>query len=88
MASGLAHGHKVSQSTISIVPAGCGLLIGTLARVEDKGKAIIARFTRGEPYLFQRAERCNRLKKPRLIRVSLASIREWGGAQRLEKRST
>ena len=53
MAGGLAHGHKVSQSTISIVPAGCGLLISTLARVEDKGKAIIARFTRGSLTFFR-----------------------------------
>ena len=47
MAGGLAHGHKVGWSTISIVPASCGLLISTLAGVEDKSKATIARFDIG-----------------------------------------
>ena len=54
VAGGLAHGHKVSQSTISIAPASCGLLIDTRARVEDKSKAIIARFDIGEALPFFR----------------------------------
>ena len=49
---------------LSIVPAGCGLLIRPLNGVEDKNKAIIARFDIGEALLFfRRAGRSNRLEK-------------------------
>ena len=37
---------------LSIVPAGCGLLIRPLNGVGDKSKAIIARFDIGEALLF------------------------------------